>query len=222
MCKYLLPAFAVVALAVLGCGKNEPQGPGDVPIEGAKGRKASSVPVPKVTFTDITAAAKIHFVHTNGSFGRKLLPETLGSGVAFIDYDKDGKQDLVFINSCSWPGHENKATAPPTLAFYRNLGGGKFEDVTKEVGLDVTFYGMGVTVGDFDNDGWPDLFIAGVGGNHLFRNVADGKGGRKFVDVTREAGDLAKTAPLPDTGFLDHEAPVSFPSSAAFVDYDND
>src|SRR5262249_27422355 len=154
-------------------------------------------------------------------------PETMGSGVAFLDYDKDGRPDLLFVNSCYWPGHEEKDKPAPTLALYRNKGGRQFEDVTEAAGLKVTMYGMGVTVGDFDNDGWPDLFIPGAGGNRLFRNVPvdpnDPKKGRRFVDVTREAGDLANADSWPAAkgeDFLRHDRPINFSSSAAFVDYD--
>src|SRR5438132_12015681 len=156
----------------------------------ASGTSASPtrVPIPVVRFTDITEAAGITFRHTNGAFGKKLLPETMGSGVAFLDYDGDGRQDLLFVNSCYWPGHEAKGQPTPTLALYRNKGDGAFEDVTGATGLALTFYGMGVTVGDYDNDGWPDLFITGVGGNRLFRNVAADGGGRRFVEVTQSAG----------------------------------
>src|SRR6185437_7736660 len=112
----------------------------------------------RVPFTDMNArgAVSIDFHHFNGAFGKKLLPETMGSGVAVIDYDKDGKPDLFFVNSCPWPGRE-KPGEKPTLKLYRNLGG-KFQDVTAAAKLDVSLYGMGATVGDFDNDGWPDLF----------------------------------------------------------------
>src|SRR5258708_27700332 len=104
------------------------------------------------------------------------MPESLGSGVAFVDFDNDGKEDLLFINSCYWPGRQPADQPAPTLALYRNKGDGTFEDVTAAAGLAVSFYGMGVTVGDFDNDGWPDVYITGVGGNHLFRNVPKGNG----------------------------------------------
>src|SRR5438067_2344409 len=107
---------------------------------------ARTIEVPKVRFTDVTEKAGIHFRHTNGSFGRKLLPETMGSGVAFLDYDGDGRQDLLFVNSCYWPGYEDKQQPPPTLALYRNKGDGTFADVTEAAGLKVTLYGMGVTV----------------------------------------------------------------------------
>src|SRR5262249_13870789 len=105
--------------------------------------------IPAVRFTDVTKEAGIRFRHTNGACGQKLLPETMGSGVAFLDYDNDGHQDLLFINSCAWPGHEDRQQPAPTLALYRNRGDSTFADVTKDVGLNVVLYGMGVTVGDY-------------------------------------------------------------------------
>src|SRR5207244_7106904 len=129
-----------------GCGKTDPDA-GDGPdVTGPKGRAAAGVPIPKVRFTDITDRAGIQFVHVNGAFGKKLMPETMGSGVAFLDYDKDGRQDLLFVNSCPWPGHEEPGKPAPTLALYRNKGDGTFADVTKAAGLDVPLYGMGVAV----------------------------------------------------------------------------
>src|SRR5689334_5561646 len=145
-----------------------------------------TIPVPLLRFSDVTAKAGVDFTHTNGALGKKLLPETMGGGVAVLDFNNDGKPDLLFINSCSWPGHEGTGP-PPTLRLYRNDSRGgdlRFTDVTREYGLDVTLYGMGVTVGDYDNDGWPDVFVTGVGGNRLFRNV----GGKRFEDVTARAG----------------------------------
>src|SRR4029077_19951967 len=152
------------------------------------GQPQDKAPAPRIRFEDITAAAGIRFTHNNGAFGKKLLPETMGSGVAFLDYDNDGHPDILFVNSCYWPKCEAPGEAVPTLALYRNKGDGTFEDVTQKAGLAVTMYGMGVTVGDYDNDGYPDIFVTGIGGNRLFRNVSDGKGGRRFMDVTIEAG----------------------------------
>jgi hypothetical protein len=178
--------------------------------------KLKGVTVPKVRFTDITAKANIRFTHTNGSFGKKLLPETMGGGVAFLDYDNDGWQDILFINSCYWPGHEGKGK--PTLQLYRNNHDGTFTDVTKKAGLDVTLYGMGVAVGDYDNDGWPDVFITAVGGNRLFRND---KG--KFIDVTAAMGVGGPGGwPAGGGNFLDHKELINWSSSATFVDYDGD
>jgi hypothetical protein len=173
-----------------------------------------------VRFTDVTKAAGIRFRHTNGAAGQKLLPETMGSGAAFLDYDNDGHQDLLLINSCAWPGHEDKQQPVPTLALYHNRGDGTFEEVTQAVGLDIVMYGMGITVGDYDNDGWPDLFITGVGGNRLFHNEC----GRRFVDVTRKAGVRGPGGwPEAQIGdFLQQETPLVFSSSAAFLDYDGD
>ena len=221
---FLLFAGPLLAMTLMGC--NRPDAKGSVPptVTPPKVRTANA-DVPLVKFTDLTAKAGIKFVHTNGGFGKKLLPETLGGGCAFIDFDNDGKQDLLFVNSCSWPGFDFGDKAPPTMALYRNKGDGTFEDVTAAVGLDDTFYGMGVAVGDFDNDGWTDVFITGVGGNHLFRNVPDDKGGRKFVDVTKAAGALIDNWSWPTAQgekFLKLDTPIALPSSAAFLDYDKD
>ena len=102
-----------------------------------------AVEIPVAKFTDITREAGLTFVHENGAYGDKLLPETMGGGVAFFDFDNDGFQDLLFINSNYWPGHIPEGKVPPTMAFYRNFGGGRFADVTKDSGLGISAYGMG-------------------------------------------------------------------------------
>jgi hypothetical protein len=165
-------------------------------------RAPAEIPVAK--FTDITKEAGVAFVHNNGAYGEKLLPETMGGGVAFLDYDNDGNQDLLFINSTYWPGHIPEGKSPTTLALYHNDGHGRFTDATQVSGLEVSCYGMGVAVGDYDNDGFDDVFVTAVGGNHLFHN--DGHG--KFHEVTLEAG----------VGGEGND----WSSCAAFIDFDND
>ena len=132
--------------------------------------RAASVPV-HVRFTDITEPAGIRFRHSNGAQGKKLLPETMGGACAFIDHDRDGDQDLLFINSCEWPG-SGALGAPPAQALYENDGKGAFTDVTVARGLAVSFYGMGAAVGDHDGDGWDDILFTTIGGERLFRNAA--------------------------------------------------
>jgi len=155
---------------------------------------------PGFRLVDVTRSAGITFTHNNGAFGGKFLPETLGSGCAFLDYDADGWQDILLLNGMDWPGHRRQRS---TLALYRNNRNGTFTDVTKAAGLDVELYGMGVAVGDFNNDGFPDLFITCVGQSRLFRNTGKGT----FVDVTAAAG-LGKRE--------------AFSTSAMWVDIDRD
>jgi hypothetical protein len=152
-----------------------------------------------IEFTDVTEKAGIGFKHNSGAFGKKYLPETMGSGVCFLDYDNDGWQDILLVNSMNWPEHESGKSFP---ALYHNNRDGTFTDVTRRAGLAVEMYGMGCTVGDYDNDGFDDIYITTLGSNHLFRNLGNGK----FADVTARAG-------VADAGFS---------SSAVWFDYDND
>ena len=152
-----------------------------------------------IQFTDVTAQAGIHFKHKSGAFGKKYLPETMGSGVCFLDYDNDGWQDILLVNSMDWSGHKTGKSFP---ALYHNNHDGTFTDVTRQAGLAVEMYGLGCAVGDYDNDGREDIYITTVGSNHLFHNLGNGK----FADVTAKAG-------VADPGFS---------ASAAWFDYDND
>jgi enediyne biosynthesis protein E4 len=196
-------ALCLVCLAAAVAGCKEEAKPASLPPTPPPVRPptVSTETLPAVKFVEITEEAGIKFVHASGAKGEKLLPETMGSGAAFLDYDGDGDQDLFLVNSCPWPGQETATHT--TQALYRNDGHGHFEDVTVEARLNQTFYGQGVAVGDFDNDGDPDLFVTGLGGCYLYRN--DGKG--HFDDVTQE---------------LNAHVGDAWYTSAAFVDVDND
>jgi enediyne biosynthesis protein E4 len=149
---------------------------------------------------DVTSRSGIQFQHNSGAYGGKLLPETLGSGCAFLDYDRDRWQDILLINGMDWPGHKRQRT---TLRLYRNNRNGTFTDVTKSAGLDVEIYGMGVAVGDYNNDGFPDILVTCVGQNRLFRNTGKGT----FLDVTRSSGLAGRQG---------------FSTSALWFDFDRD
>jgi enediyne biosynthesis protein E4 len=155
---------------------------------------------PGFQLVDVTAAAGIAFRHNSGAYGGKLLPETLGSGCAFLDYDADGWPDILLVNGMDWPGHRRERS---TLRLYHNNRNGTFTDVTRAAGLDVEMYGMGVAVGDYNNDGYPDLLITCVGQNRLFRNTGKGT----FVDATKGSG-------------LDGRSALS--TSALWFDFDRD
>ncbi len=162
-------------------------------------RRAEALPsFPKVRFVEITREAGIDFVHDNGAAGEKLLPETMGSGVAFLDYDGDGDPDLFLVNSAPWPGQKPKGTVGNRL--YRNDGNGRFTDVTEPAGLSRSLFAMGVAVGDYDNDGDPDLYVTALGGGVLYRNDAG-----KFADVTAEAHADGGGGWLTSAAFFDME-----------------
>jgi hypothetical protein len=160
---------------------------------------AAAFPVAtQIRLTEITKPAGIKFVHNAGKTGKKYLPETVGAGAAFIDADGDGWIDILLVNSKDWAPRGRKSTA----ALYRNNHNGTFTDITAGSGLDVELYGIGVAVGDFDNDGRDDIYITALEGDRLFHN--EGKG--KFRDVTKASGI--------------HNA--NFGTSAAWFDYDRD
>src|SRR5438309_565284 len=183
----LLAAPALVA----GCGR--------------PGERAVAAAAVGIRFTDVAAAAGVRFKHTSGASGRLLLPETLGSGCAIFDYNGDGRPDLFLVNSSRLPGYRGRGPFYPAL--YRNRGPGPdgfptFEDVTRQAGLAVDCYGMGVAIADYDNDGHPDLYLTAMGPNHLFHNNGNGT----FTDVTTKAG----------------VGDAHWGTSAAWLDYDRD
>jgi enediyne biosynthesis protein E4 len=149
---------------------------------------------------DVTAQAGIAFRHNTGAFGAKYLPETLGSGCAFFDFDGDGWLDILLVNGMDWPGHKRERS---TMSLYRNNRNGTFSDVTEHAGLAVEMYGMGVAIGDYDNDGFPDIYVTACGQSRLFHN--SGKG--QFVDVTERSGLGGRSG---------------FSTSALWFDYDRD
>jgi len=153
-----------------------------------------------IQLTDVTQPAGISFRHNTGAFGKKFLPETLGSGCAFLDYDGDGRLDLLLLNGMDWPGHVRERT---TMKLYRNNGDGTFTDTTAAAGLDLEMYGIGVAVGDYDNDGHPDLFVTCYGQCRLFHN----KGNGTFTEATKPAGLLGYSG---------------LSTSAMWFDYDRD
>lgn len=161
---------------------------------------AASVAPPQtgVHLTDVSAAAGIKFVHNSGRAGKKFLPETMGSGCAFFDFDGDGWADILLINSRDWTHTGRKSHA----ALYHNNHNGTFTDVTAGSGLDVEIYGIGVAVADYDNDGREDVYITALEGDRLFHNEGNGK----FRDVTKQSGIVN----------------AHFATSAAWLDYDRD
>ncbi len=196
-------AIAAVALVLYLLLARRGEAPDVAAIERAAPVEVARVETsyPVVRFTDVTAAAGIDFVHENGAEGEKLLPETMGSGSAFLDFDNDGDQDLLLLSGTSWPHTTVRRGARSVL--YRNDGRGRFTDATDEAGLALTAYATGAAVGDFDNDGWVDLFVAAVGRNVLLRN----REGR-FEDRTAAAGVAG--------------ADDAWSTSAAFLDFDDD
>jgi hypothetical protein len=171
-------------------------------------RSKAAVEPPAAEFHDVTREAGITFVHVSGATGEKLLPETMGAGCAWFDFDNDGDPDLLLINGDRWPwnepsGNSNSPMPRPTMALYRNDGNGKFADATADVGLAEPFYGTGVAVADYDGDGWRDVFVSALGQDRLFRNEQG-----RFKDVTAAAGVAG--------------AADAWGTSAAWLDYDRD
>lgn len=155
------------------------------PSSRASGENADGV---HIQFEDVATAAGIDFLHVDGQTPMHYVPEIMGGGAAWIDYDQDGWIDLFLVQGGKFPPDPKLLPGGPTSRLYRNQGDGTFRDVTAEVGILHPGYGQGVAVGDYDNDGFPDLFLTCYGHCHLFHNEPNGKGSRRFRDVTRAAG----------------------------------
>lgn len=208
-CVCLVAFLTGVSLAGCQSSTNSPASLGtrmDAPAS-APAAPAGSVKA-SLRFTEVARESGIDFTHVNGAYRRKLMPETVGSGMAFADFDGDGKPDVLIMNGTNWPGQKPVAGTP---RLYRNLGGGKFQDVTAGSGLDKPLYGMGVAVADYDGDGKEDVYLTAVGSNHLLYN----EGGFRFREVTAEAGVVG----VPIAG-----VPLQWKwsASAAWLDYDRD
>ena len=200
-----LAAMFVLAGVAYGCGDPQPE-PGRPYAAPRHTTTDGEAVATRLRFTEIAAEAGIDFEHSNGAFGEKWMPETLGGGAAFLDYDGDRLPDLLLVNSDWWPGHERPGDRP-TQRLYRNLGGGRFEDGTVAAGLDLSLYGMGAAVADYDGDGDADIYLTAVGPNRLLRND-----GGMFTDVTGSTG-VDGDPP---------EGPPGWSTAAAWVDVDLD
>jgi hypothetical protein len=187
------PTVAALSLLSPGCRPSAPVANGP-----------SAKPSAGISFVDDTEAAGVRFQHTHGGSGRRLMPETVGAGCVWFDYDSDGWPDLLLVNSSPLPGAST--ATPPTAGLYHNRGDGTFEDKTAGSGLDAPMYGQGAAAADFDGDGDPDLLITCLGANRLFRN--EGKG--RFKDVT------------PGSGLADDAERWRWHTGAAWLDYDRD
>jgi hypothetical protein len=196
--RRLALAVGLVCLA-LACRRPAKKAPAPAPTP-------APTPVPAIAFSEKSADMGIDFTHVTGAQGKKWMPETMGGGVAVLDYDGDGRLDLLFVSGSYWPGDPRAAGQKSSLALYRNEGNDehglpRFKNVTREAGLERVFYGMGASVADYDNDGRDDVYVTGLSGNHLFHN----RGGR-FEEVTKVAG-------VADAGWG---------TSSAWFDYDGD
>ena len=189
-----LPILIVTTLAALAIAADR-----KTPAPPAKQPSSPAALATGPRFADITRQAGINFVHNTGAFGKRYLPETMGPGCAFIDYDNDGNPDILLVNGADFAGHKSKRT---TLKLYHNNGDGTFTDVTTRAHVDAEIYGMGAAIGDYDNDGWDDIYVTGLGESRLFHNEHNGT----FRDVTKASG-------ANNTGYG---------ASAVWVDYDKD
>ena len=199
---FIILAFPVILILLWLVFQKEEQESTETTVTLPEMRQSNEQPPPQLPLVDVTEESGIQFVHESGKYGEKLLPETMGSGVAVFDYNGDGHQDILFVNSCRWDWDQS-SDEPTSCKLYQGDGAFHFEDVTRSVGLTDSFYGMGVAVGDYDNDGDSDLYITAVGENRLYRNDNG-----TFFDVTKEAGVAGEEG--------------LWGTSCGFVDFDND
>lgn len=181
----LVLIVACVGMAAVGAAfllLRKPDAPPAAPEPSAR-----TEPNNPIRFEDVIGSTGIDFRHEDGATPMQYLAETMGAGVAWLDYDRDGLIDLFFVQSGPYPPADRPAGNQPHSRLYRNLGNGRFADVTSQVELFTSGYGQGVAVGDYDNDGFPDLFVSNVNGGQLFHNEPHGNS-RRFRDVTKEAG----------------------------------
>jgi enediyne biosynthesis protein E4 len=194
-----LPRIASILCLALACRRGE---------KVAVAPRPTPVPAPPaIAFADRAAALGIDFRHVNGASGKKWMPETMGGGVAVLDYDSDGRPDLLFVSSALWPEDPGtEAAQKPSLALYRNEGNDasgtpRFRNVTREAGLEKVLFGMGASVADYDGDGRDDVYVTALNRNFLFHNL-----GGRFEEVSAKAG-------VRDDGWG---------TSSAWLDYDGD
>ena len=186
--------FALCGIAAVGISaafwrvRENPDNPGRSDTDGESTQPPPTDNLPAIPFEDVIRSAGIPFRHEDGATPTQFLPEVMGGGVAWLDYDRDGFIELFFVQSGPFPPDPHQSPTTPTSRLYRNRGDGTFTDVTADVGLVTPGYGQGVTVGDYDQDGFPDLFVSHFDGGRLFHNEPNGAGGRRFRDVTEAAG----------------------------------
>jgi RNA polymerase sigma factor (sigma-70 family) len=195
--SFVLTGMLALVLLAAGAGTftnpQTAQPPGGVlgngqPVKSRPKAEQRSGPEPGDLFRDVSADSGVQFIYHNGA-GQFAILETIGGGVALIDYDGDGLLDIFLAGGGRFAGKDGKEPKGHPCKLYRNLGNFKFKDVTREVGLDrIGFWTHGCAVADYDCDGWPDLLVTGWRGLALFHNQSDGKGGRRFVEVARRAG----------------------------------
>lgn len=205
-----LPLLIACFLSFISCKNDEPPPVTDSRAYAGTDYTNLDVPDRTVDFNliDIADSARLSFTHKNGAFGKKWMPETMGSGGGFFDYNGDNRPDILLVNGREWPGHE-RAPQPATPALFENVDGRTFRDVTRQTGLAFSLYGMGCAFADYDADGDIDIYLTAVGTNKLLRN----QGGR-FRDVTSITG---ATGNAPEA-----DVQPAWSTGAAWLDYDRD